>query len=292
MNLKTMATDSISCYLCGKPTTRLVVANAEYSYLQCSSCGFRRRYPLPSAEEEDHLYEDEYYVDRGLEADLDHQTSLMRSLIENRVKTLTHLNGGPGRLLDVGAGTGLFVEASVRAGWKAEGLETSAAAVRIASSITRAPVVLGRLEEHDFDGCFDAATLWDVLEHVPDPRATLERIRALLCPGGLVGISLPNVAGVKARILGHRWRYYQRSFGHVSHFSTQNVATLFKQAGYLVERVDTNGSFNLGKPFGLDPVAVRERHRTLNATQSVADAAIGRLGVGESLVAFARYAGS
>lgn len=290
MKLETLTTDSLWCYLCGKPTAHLVVANAEYSYVQCSSCGFRRRHPLPTAEEEDRLYKDEYYLDRGLEADLDHQPALMRSLIENRVKTLTELNGGPGRLLDVGAGTGLFVEASLRAGWKAEGLETSAAAVRIASSITRAPVVLGRLEEHSFDGPFDSVTLWDVLEHVTDPRATLVRIRDLLRPRGLVGISLPNASGMKARVLGHRWRYYQRSFGHMSHFSPQNVVALFDQAGYKLERLDTTGSFNLGKPFGLDPVAVRERHHKLNAVQSLADRATGRLGLGESLVAIARYA--
>ena len=137
MKLETVTADLNSCYLCGKRTAHLVVANAEYSYVLCSSCGFRRRHPLPSAEEEDRLYEDEYYVDRGLESDLDHQSILLRSLIENRVETLTRLNGGPGRLLDLGAGTGLFVEASLRAGWKAEGLETSAAAVRIAGTITK-----------------------------------------------------------------------------------------------------------------------------------------------------------
>jgi 2-polyprenyl-3-methyl-5-hydroxy-6-metoxy-1,4-benzoquinol methylase len=289
MNVKTLATNSFSCYLCDKPKARLVVANAEYTYLQCSSCGFRRLHPLPTADEEDHLYEDEYYFDRGLESDLDHQSVLMRSLIESRVKTLTELNRGPGRLLDLGAGTGLFVEASLRAGWKAQGLETSAAAVRIASTITRAPVALGRLEDALFDDLFDAITLWDVLEHVPDPRATLETVRGLLRPRGLVGISLPNVAGVKARLRGNRWRYYQRSFGHISHFSTRTVAELFKQAGYVVERLDTTGSFNLGKPFGLDPNAVRERHPRLNGAQSIADRAVGRLGLGESLVAFARF---
>jgi 2-polyprenyl-3-methyl-5-hydroxy-6-metoxy-1,4-benzoquinol methylase len=286
-----LTSDSISCYLCGNRTTHLVVANAEYSYVRCSSCGFRRRHPLPSAEEEDHLYEDDYYLDRGLEADLDHQSSLMRSLIESRVKTLSVLNGGPGRLLDVGAGTGLFVEASLRAGWNAQGVEPSVAAVRIASSITRAPVVLGGVEDQNFGGGLDAITMWDVLEHVPDPRAILETIRTLLRPDGLVGISLPNPEGIKARILGHRWRYYRRSFGHVSHFSPQNLVAVFEQAGYRVERVDTAGSFNLGKPFGLDPAAVRERHAKLNAAQTQIDAAIGRVGLGESLVAFARNPG-
>ena len=285
-------TDSQHCYLCGRSMTRLVVANAEYSYVACSSCGFRRRHPLPTFEEEDHLYLDEYYVDRRLETDLDHQPRLMRSIIDDRVRMLTELNGGPGRLLDLGAGTGLFVEASHRAGWRAMGVETSAAAVRIAGTITQAPVVLGRIEELTFDGSFDAVTLWDVLEHVPDPRATLGTVGQLLRPAGIVGISLPNVAGMKARLRGDRWRYYQRSFGHLSHFSPSTVETLFVQAGYEVERLTTTGSFNLGKPFGLDPVDVREHHAGLSAVQALADGVVRRLGAGESLVAFARHVGS
>ena len=276
------------CYLCGRSTTRLVVANAGYSYVACSSCGFRRRDPLPTAEEEDHLYLDEYYLDRRLEADLDHQPQLMRDIIDDRVKILTELNGAPGRLLDLGAGTGLFVEASRRAGWNSMGVETSAAAVRIAGTITRAPVVMGRIEDLSLDGSLDAVTLWDVLEHVHDPRATLGAIGRHLRPDGLVGISLPNVGGLKARVQGNRWRYYQRSFGHLSHFSPRTMAKLLAQAGYKIERLTTTGSFNLGKPFRLDPVAVRERHAGLSAMQGLADGAVSRLGVGESLVAFAR----
>ena len=288
MKLRTATTDTNTCYLCGRQTTRLVVANAEYSYLKCSACGFRRRHPLPTADEESALYEEEYYVDRGLEADLDHQPALMRSLIERRVQILTKLNGGPGRLLDVGAGTGLFVEASLRAGWTAEGLETSASAVAMARRITRAPVALGRLEDHPAKEPLDAITLWDVLEHVPDPRATLRLIRGMLRPGGLVGVTLPNVTGIKARLLGHRWRYYRRDFGHVSHFSPRTLAAVFGQAGYRVELLETNGSFNVGRPFGLDPVSMRERHHPLDAAQRFVDQLVGRLGLGESLLAFAR----
>lgn len=288
MTTKGQLENTFECYLCGAPATRLVAANAEYSYLRCRVCGFRRRHPLPSAAEEDELYEDEYYLDRGLEADLDHQPTLMRSLIERRVHMLTALNSGPGRLLDLGAGTGLFVEASLRAGWKSEGLETSASAVGIANRITRAPVALGRLEDLPGQERFDAVTLWDVLEHVPDPRATLQLIQQKLRPGGLVGVTLPNVAGIKARLQGHRWRYYRRDFGHVSHFSPRTLAMVLRQAEFRVEVLETNGSFNIGKPFRLDPVSMRERHRALNATQGLVDGLTGNLGLGESMLAYAR----
>jgi len=277
-----------SCYLCGKPTTRLAVANAQYAYLSCSSCGFRMLHPVPAPADEDGLYNDAYYFDQGLEVGLDDQTNLMRGLIQGRVQKLTALNGGPGSLLDVGAGTGLFVEASVRAGWRAIGVETSPAAVRIARTITRASVIQGRVEELSFEESFDAVTLWDVLEHLPDPRAMLIRIRDLLRNRGIVCISLPNVAGIKARVLGNKWRYFRREFGHVSHFSPTTLATLLGQGGFVPEQVWTSGSFNLGKPFGLDAIDIRERHRTLAILQNFADDTAGHLNLGENLVAYAR----
>jgi 2-polyprenyl-3-methyl-5-hydroxy-6-metoxy-1,4-benzoquinol methylase len=276
------------CYLCGKPATTLVAANSSYSYLRCDACGYRRRHPLPTQAEEELLYEDQYYSDRGLVSGLDQQSSLLRELIEGRVVTLTQLNGGPGRLLDVGAGTGLFMEASIRRGWEATGLETSEAAARIAAGNTSGRVLRGTLEEVDLVDQFDAATLWDVLEHVPDPRATLRSIRTRLRAGGLVGISLPNVLGLKARVQGDRWRYFQHSFGHISHFSPRTLEALLRQADYVPLRVTTTGAFNLGRVFGLDPLAVREEHRLLRWTQTRADGAAGALGLGESLVAFAR----
>ena len=279
---------ALRCYLCGSSDVQFVQANPSYSYVACRACGFRRRHPLPSAEEERELYEDEYYEDRGLVIGLDGQSSLLLELITDRVTKLTELNGGPGSLLDIGAGTGLFMEAAMRAGWRATGLETSEAAARIAGRITKGRILQGRVEDLDFEGRFDAATLWDVLEHLPDPRATLGVIRSRLKTRGLVGISLPNVSGLKARLRGDRWRYYQHSFGHISHFSPRTLSTLLEQAGFKPEVVSATGLFNVGRLFGLDAVAVHQDHRVLRWAQARADGAAGVVGMGESIVAFAR----
>jgi 2-polyprenyl-3-methyl-5-hydroxy-6-metoxy-1,4-benzoquinol methylase len=275
------------CYLCASPRTHLVVANPEYSYVHCAACGYRRKDRLPTAEEEDRLYEDSYYTDRGIQVDLQSLSTLMRTLIEGRVGKVTELNGGPGRLLDVGAGTGLFIEASIRAGWEAAGVDTSAAAVRIAQRITRARVIRGGIEDVLESG-FDAVTLWDVLEHLPDPRSSLVKVRGLLRPGGLVAISLPNVDGLKARLLGTRWRYFQREVGHISHFSPKTLVAVLGQAGFVPVYVRSAGLVNLGKPFGLSPEAVTEHHRVLSNIQAVADRAPGAFDLGENLVAYAR----
>jgi 2-polyprenyl-3-methyl-5-hydroxy-6-metoxy-1,4-benzoquinol methylase len=274
--------------VCGATKARLVIANAGYSMLSCEACGFRMEHPLPRPEDDEQLYGDEFYEERGLEIGLDAQNPIMRGLLDERVRLLTDLNGGPGSVLDIGAGTGLFVEASTRAGWRASGIETSDSAVRIAARLGTASVKHGRLEDVSVQDRYDAVTLWDVLEHMPDPRAALLTIRELLREKGLVAISLPNVAGMKARALGVRWRYYRREFGHISHFSPATLVMLLAQAGFTTVLVRTSGAFNLGKPFHLDPVDVATNHRMLRRLQSIADGAAGRMGLGEDLNVIAR----
>ena len=276
------------CYLCGGARTRLVAANPSYSYVECGSCGYRRKDTLPTPAEEAVLYRDDYYNDRGLQVNLDTQSRLMRGLIDRRVRKLSQLNDGPGRLLDVGAGTGLFMEASMRAGWVAEGVDISAAAVRMARRITNANVIQGGLEDVPAKGDFDAVTMWDVLEHLADPRAALERVRALLRPAGLLGISFPNVGGLRARLLGTRWRYFQREIGHISHFSPGTLRAILGQAGFKTAALETSGLVNIGKPFGLDPDALSDGPAVLGTLQAVVDRAPGAFGLGENIVAFAR----
>jgi SAM-dependent methyltransferase len=106
-----------------------------------------------------------------------------------------------GRLLDVGSGSGSFLAQMERLGWRAEGLELDPEAVAVARAAGLA-VTQGSVEELDtaaLAGPFDAVTLSHVIEHLHDPGRALERVAAVLRPGGLLWIATPNL-----RALGHR----------------------------------------------------------------------------------------
>lgn len=108
-------------------------------------------------------------------------------LIEQSVST--------GNLLDYGCGLGTFVERARARGWTARGVDTSPSAVAHAQSQGRPVQILDPdrgAEEPAWDGAFDAITLWDVLEHVDDPHATMRWITARLREGGLVAIETPD----------------------------------------------------------------------------------------------------
>ena len=100
---------------------------------------------------------------------------------------------------------------------------------------------------------FDLITLWDVVEHVPDPGALLARARELLRPDGLLVLETQDVSSQFARVLGRRWHHYKHD-EHLYHFTPATITTLLQGAGL---RVDALTHRHAGKWVSLDFVAER-----------------------------------
>jgi 2-polyprenyl-3-methyl-5-hydroxy-6-metoxy-1,4-benzoquinol methylase len=144
---------------------------------------------------------------------------------------------GPGRLLDIGCATGIFVCAAQEVGWDAIGVDASGWAV--AQAERRCPGAAfrsGLLEEIDLPAAsFDVVTMWDLLEHASNPADILRRVRSWLVPGGWLFLSLPNVDSITARLMGSRWVLLLRE--HLWYFSPGTITTLLAQAGFELAHV-------------------------------------------------------
>ena len=146
-----------------------------------------------------------------------------------------------GKLLDVGCATGTFVRAAQADGWAVVGIDASSWSVeRARERCPEATFVVWRVEDARFElGSFDAITLWDTLEHLPDPAATVRQIRKWLKPGGLLFLNVPNADSWVARILGRRWMLLLRE--HLWYFSPRTIAALIDQTGLAC--VETRSNF-------------------------------------------------
>ena len=137
------------------------------------------------------------------------------------------------RVLDVGAGIGLLVEAARRRGLNAVGLEPSHALAAHAAA-AGIPVVEGVLPHPELSSrTFDLVTLVDVIEHVSDPVALLQRCAAQVAAGGILVVVTPDVRSVPARLMGRRWWHYR--LAHIGYFSRRSLAVAAAGAGLSLE---------------------------------------------------------
>ena len=185
---------------------------------QCEACAFLQCTDLAEVLS---FYED--LVDPTYDAGRPERSIQARKILEVAYK----LQPG-GRLLDIGAGSGILVEQAIQMGYRAEGIEPSTWLHKMARE-RNLPVHLGTFPHVAASGRFDVITLIDVIEHVSNPVELLERITESLTPGGTAIIVTPDVSSVASRILGRRWWHFR--IAHIGYFNKRTLSFALDQAG-------------------------------------------------------------
>ncbi len=220
------------CLVCGVELAhaRFEIEGFASRVVVCSGCGLGRLDPLPGPEEVRAFYPDEYYGVPG---------SKFQPLIEALVRWvgarhIAFLSAGlpPGaRVLDVGCGRGVILGALADRGFQVHGLEISAEAVRGADP--RAEIrVAPHLRDADYPPeSFDQVVIWHVLEHLHDPRGTLEQVQRILRPGGRLVVAVPNFSSLQARWTGAGWFHLDLP-RHLYHFPLAALRRLLAETGF------------------------------------------------------------
>jgi 2-polyprenyl-3-methyl-5-hydroxy-6-metoxy-1,4-benzoquinol methylase len=227
-----------ACLVCGAHDPRPFRAQDGYQIVACGGCGLRYLDPQPDAEALERLYAETYYhsddpLARGYER-YTAEAENWRATFRDRLRFLPR---PPGRLLDVGAAAGFFVEQARAAGFEAQGVEPSTWASAYAREQLGQPVETGTLEGRAYpDASFEVVTLWEVIEHLPDPRAFLHEIARVLAPGGTLALSTPDAGSLAARLSGRRWLGWQKVPEHLWFFDRPALERLLHEAGFTVTR--------------------------------------------------------
>jgi SAM-dependent methyltransferase len=230
-----------TCIVCGERQAETFLISRGYSILKCLECGLRYLSPQPTTAELTDLYSKEYFVspnasDKGY-SEYVADASNHQETFRNRIKYLPkHAPGN--RLLDLGAATGFFVEQARLAGWDAQGLEPSPWASEYARSVLGQPVITGTLAEAKLaPGSFEVVTMWEVVEHLPDPRQVLKQVASLLRPQGYLALSTPDAGSLVARIAGRRWLGWRKVPEHLFFFDSRTLQRLLGDIGFdIVDR--------------------------------------------------------
>jgi 2-polyprenyl-3-methyl-5-hydroxy-6-metoxy-1,4-benzoquinol methylase len=136
-----------------------------------------------------------------------------------------------GRVLDVGCGSGGWLEFMRELGWNTEGIDFDEGAVNFARQ-RGLEVRQGHLTQQQYPpGIFDAVVLCHVIEHVPDPVETLRECRRILKPGGKLVLMTPNCASAGHAVFKQDWRGLEPP-RHLHLFSTRSMHLLLERAGF------------------------------------------------------------
>lgn len=144
-----------------------------------------------------------------------------------------------GTMLDVGCFSGFFLELAKNAGWEGYGLEPSKWAKKI-SQKKGIKILGGDIEKTKLkENFFDVITLWDVIEHISNPKVALKKIHTILKKDGIVAIGTPDIESLVAKILGSKNPYIIRM--HLIYFSPKTLRRILEEEGFKVIYQGTYG---------------------------------------------------
>lgn len=187
------------------------------------------------------------------------------ALREDPYKTHSLVVGycGPNkRVLEIGCSTGYLSEALQRNGCRITGVEIDAASGEAARRWCER-VVIGDVETMDLaplGSGYDVLLLADVLEHLRDPVAALQRLRPLLAPHGYAVVSVPNVANWAMRLglLAGRWNYTERGIldrTHLRFFTRNTIQSTLAAGGFGIRTFDLSAPVPLNPPIAISRLA-------------------------------------
>lgn len=236
------------CPVCGGSTGNEIFAVrtvSEFAIHQCRECQLVSAFPRPDEIELKEFYRSGYYSRQGMGhsfgyGDFQMAEDNSRKMWHELARHPALAARPPGRLLDVGCGSGAFLGEAAKQGWAGTGLEFSREAALRARQTFGLHVIEGDLNSPSLaEGQFHLISMWHVLEHMLAPLAALQRCRQLLTPDqGLLLIELPNWSSVGRLIRGAKWKQMKPP-EHLNFFSPTSLRHLLKVSGFDVIELTT-----------------------------------------------------
>ena len=230
-----------ACPTCGSPDARHELDKDHMRLVRCAACDLV--YVNPTFDEAHYreVYASEDYQEIVRELGIASHEYRVERFGRERVELMArHLPVERPRYLDVGCSTGFVVEAARAAGWDAIGTDLNPSAIEFGR--TRGLDLRAvALEDGGFEeGSFDAVSLFDVLEHLFDPIATLRACVRLLKPGGIVFMYVPNYDSASRFLMGKDAHFIWPTH-HLNYYTPVTLRDLMTRQGLETVYVATEG---------------------------------------------------
>jgi len=245
-----MSATTKHCILCNGELGEIVFSNlidrlgmlpGTWDFVRCKNCESLVLDPMPSDEELLSAYPAVYSADQAPQTHPLHrwlhqlETKMfyepMYRASTRQVLQMTGLKSG--KMLDVGGGTGKRTVYFKKAGFDAWVLEPEEQPLQIAREMFGLNTICNTLDAAELPKeSFDLITFFAVIEHLPNPAATLEITKSLLRPGGWLVLLAPISNSLQRRIFGLRWHEAREAPRHVTLPTSTGMQSLLARNGF------------------------------------------------------------
>jgi len=206
------------------------VSRETFQIVQCASCGFKFTNPRPDESDLGRYYKSEEYVSHSNTKkgfiNATYQSVRKYTLLKKLQLISKYFRTG--NILDIGCGTGEFLNTCKNAKWTTLGIEPDDDARKMAVENYGLDVRTESDMKDLPDGSFNIITMWHVLEHVPKLNERVEELKRLIKPNGVIIIAVPNCNSLDAKIYKEHWAAYDVP-RHLYHFTPKDIEALFKK---------------------------------------------------------------
>jgi 2-polyprenyl-3-methyl-5-hydroxy-6-metoxy-1,4-benzoquinol methylase len=162
------------------------------------------------------------------------------ALVENLRTLVPGFSAGKSRFLDAGCGLGYLLDVAFDKDFDVEGIEFNPVAAERIRNKYKFPVFSGDLMKYD-GGPFDAVALLDVIEHLPRPFDSLDKLASLMKPGGVLMLATMDCDSFVSRLMGKRLEDFRRTREHLYFFTRSTIRMVLERAGFEIVRIDSYG---------------------------------------------------
>jgi len=202
-SIKTTGIALQKCPICGTGNLRRVYRFQKFDVLKCRSCDGSWRSNMYSTGDITAMYTgDEYSQNPYFSYNVEEFKEAARGRYANYIGALSAIASRvkAGTLLDVGCGSGAFLNLAQQRGWDVSGIELSPELSEVSRRIVKGDVINAAFESVTLpDESYDVVTMWDIIEHVLDPVFCLKKVERLLKPGGMALFCTPDENSLLAR---------------------------------------------------------------------------------------------
>lgn len=236
----------LACYLCKKRNVDIAFKKLGYKFFKCLNCHlywleFKDSYSrfIQKYYQEGYFKGDKKY---RAYADYEDDKKIIQKNMQKYLEKIRNFKSS-GNLLDIGCALGFFIEICQKNGFNSYGLDISKYAVNIANKIAPNRAILGSIAKNGFKNIlFDVITMFDLIEHLKDPRKDLAKIHTMLKDNGILVIQTGDSGSLWTKIVDKCWHFFAPP-QHLFFFNKKNITEILKQSGFEVIKIEKDGKW-------------------------------------------------